>query len=263
MWRPGAAPPAGRPRQARGIRRSRRLFASFLVEQTDPQRFYGDLATDSLATLAEWVDVRDRLVLDVGAGPAQFADAFRGAGARYVPLDHDRSVPSVAGGGVVGSALALPIASGSVDIVFCSNLLEHVPDLEAVADELVRVLRPGGVLYLSYTNWLSPWGGHEASPWHWVSGGYAVRRYRRRHGRPPKNRLGETIFRTSIAQGLRWARSHPDVEALAARPRYLPDRARVLLAVPGLREVLTWNLLLLVRRRDPASTRVGPPGPGR
>ncbi|MFN8098186.1 MAG: class I SAM-dependent methyltransferase [Dermatophilaceae bacterium] len=240
--------------QKRGLRRSRDLFASFLVEQPDPDRFYGHLAADSLATLADYVDVRGRLVLDVGAGPAQFAAAFRAAGARYVPLDHDPTVSSVADGGIVGSALALPVADRSVDVVFSSNLLEHVPDVEAVADEMVRVLKPGGVLYLSYTNWLSPWGGHEASPWHWVSADYAVRRYQRRHGRLPKNRLGETIFRTSIAQGLTWARDHSDIEILAARPRYLPDGFRILLRLPGVREILTWNLLLIVRRRPERPT---------
>ncbi len=236
-------------RQRRGLRRSRDLFASFLVEQSDPDRFYGHLAADSLATLSEHVEVRDRIVVDVGAGPAQFAAAFRAAGAHYVPLDHDPHVASVADGGIVGSALALPLATGSIDIVFSSNLLEHVPDVEGVADEMVRVLRPGGVLYLSYTNWLSPWGGHEASPWHWVSGDYAARRYERKHGKPPKNRLGETIHRTSIAQGLTWATRTPDIEILAARPRYLPDTFRHLLRLPGVREILTWNLLLVVRKR--------------
>ncbi|MCA0290956.1 MAG: class I SAM-dependent methyltransferase [Actinobacteria bacterium] len=245
------AQPTG-PRQRRGIRRSIALFASFRVEQTDPDRFYGDLATDSLAALGEWVDVRDKVVLDVGAGPAQFAAAFRAGGARYVPLDHDPGVPSVADGGIVGSADALPVASGGVDVVFCSNVLEHVEHVEPVADELVRVLRPGGVLYLSYTNWLSPWGGHETSPWHYVSGDYAIRRYRAKHGKLPKNRLGENLFRTSVADVLRWAGNHPDVEVLVARPRYLPDLARHVLAVPVLREFVTWNLLLILRRRpDP------------
>ncbi|HHT8842886.1 TPA: class I SAM-dependent methyltransferase, partial [Burkholderia cenocepacia] len=71
-------------------------------------------------------------------------------------------------GGVVGDALRLPLADGSVDVVFSSNMWEHVPHPEAVADELLRVTRPGGLLFLSYTNWLSPWGGHETSPWHWL-----------------------------------------------------------------------------------------------
>lgn len=236
--------------QQRDLRRSVRLFRSFLVEQPDPDRFYTDLAADSVATLADHVDLSDRLVVDVGAGPQQFAHAFRSRGARYVPVDHDQNVSSISEGGVAGSAMALPFADDSVDVVFASNLLEHVPDPNAAADEMVRVTRPGGLLYLSYTNWLSPWGGHETSPWHWFGGQYAIRRYSRAHGHLPKNRVGETMFKISVAQGLSWARHHPDVEVLAARPRYLPDGARHILKVPVIREFLTWNLLLLLRRRD-------------
>lgn len=237
--------------QVRDLRRSVRLFRSFLVEQTDPARFYGDLAEDSLAALTELTEIKGRIVLDVGAGPREFAAAFRAAGARYVPLDRDPTVSAVRESGVVADAAALPIREGSIDVVFSSNLLEHVPDVRTVADDMVRVLKPGGLLYLSYTNWLSPWGGHETSPWHWLSPRYAVSRYERKYSRRPKNVLGESIFKVSIAEGLAWAASHPDVEVVAARPRYLPDGARHLLRVPIVREFLTWNLLLILRRRSP------------
>jgi len=239
--------------QQRGLRRSVHLFRSFLVEQTEPNRFYGDLASDSVSTLLEHTELDGRIVLDVGAGPRQFAEAFRERGARYVAVDHDPHVSSVADGGVTGSAMELPFSDEAADVVFSSNLLEHVPDFELVADELVRVTRPGGVLYLSYTNWWSPWGAHEASPWHWLGSDYAARRYERRHGRPPKNLLGESLYRVSVAEGLAWARSRHDVEVLGARPRYLPDVARHVLAVPVLREVATWNLLLILRRTDAAT----------
>ena len=235
--------------RAQGLGRSRRLFAAFRVEQTDPARFYTLLAEDSVALLRQHVDLAGSVVLDVGAGPVHFARAFAGAGARYGPLDHDESVESVGRGGIVGSALQLPIASGSVDVVFCSNLLEHVEHPEQAADELVRVTRPGGVVFLSYTNWLSPWGGHETSPYHWLGGRRAIRHYERRHGHPPKNRVGETLFRISVRRGLDWAAGCREVDVLSARPRYLPPGARRLLAVPGIREVLTWNLLLVLRRR--------------
>lgn len=240
---------AADPSRPRGVRRSVRLFSAFLVEQTEPARFYGELAADSVELLREWDDLAGRLVLDVGAGPQEFARAFRDAGATYLPVDHDPSVASVADGGVVGDAGALPFADGCADLTFSSNVWEHVRHPERVADELVRVTRPGGLVFLSYTNWLSPWGGHETSPWHWLGGDRAIRRYTRRHGHPPKNRVGETLHRVSVAQGLRWAASCPDVDVLVARPRYLPDAWAVLLRVPGLREVLTWNLLLVLRRR--------------
>src|SRR3569623_1682543 len=97
-----------------------------------------------------------RTVLDVGAGPVQFAEAFRSAGARYVALDADpvqlRSRPAVAARGE-----RLPVAAGTVDVCFSSNVVEHVPAPWRFADELVRVTRPGGLVVVAYTNWLSPW----------------------------------------------------------------------------------------------------------
>ena len=54
----------------RGIRRSVRLFRSFLVEQTDPERFYSELAGDSIDLLREHTPLAGRTVLDVGAGPS-------------------------------------------------------------------------------------------------------------------------------------------------------------------------------------------------
>lgn len=237
------------PARRRDLRRSVRLFRAFRLEQSRPEVFYGALAEDSVCDVLEWTDPAGQLVLDVGAGPAEFARAFGAAGARYVPLDHDPAVASVRNGGIVAEAGALPLADGSVDIVFSSNLWEHVADPRAVGDELLRVLRPGGLLLLSYTNWLSPWGGHETSPWHWLGGERAVRRYERREGHPPKNRVGDTLFRVSVRTGLQWAGSRDDAQLLAARPRYLPDVARAVLAVPGLREIVTWNLLLVLRKR--------------
>ena len=231
-----------------GIGRSVHLFRSFLVEQTEPHLFYGALARDSAALVEHEMSLQGRLVVDVGAGPLEFAEEFRRRGARYVAVDLDPDVPALADGGVAADAAALPFADGSADLVFSSNLLEHVRDPEVVARELVRIAKPGGLVYLSYTNWWSPWGGHETSPWHWLGGRRAIDRYTRRHGHPPKNRVGETLFKLSVAWGMRWARRAPGVRIVSARPRYLPRWASFLVRVPVVREVLSWNLLLLLRR---------------
>jgi SAM-dependent methyltransferase len=149
---------------------------------------------------------------------------------------------------VAGSALRLPVASGSVDVCFSANVLEHVGDWRAMLAEMVRVTRPGGVIFVSYTNWLSPWGGHETSPWHYLGGERAARLYQRRHGRPPKNRFGTSLYPVSVAAALRWARSADGVVLTDAVPRYLPGWTRPVLALPAVREVVTWNLLLVLRR---------------
>ena len=232
--------------------RSVRLFRAFLREQSDPDHFYGVLAEDSVAQLAEQVPLTGAAVLDVGGGPGYFADAFRAAGARYVGLEPDVGEMSARGevtaGSVRGSGEQLPIRDAAVDVCYSSNVLEHVGSPWQMAAEMVRVTRPGGTVFLSFTPWWSPWGGHETAPWHYLGGGWARRRFARRTGREPKNRFGETLFPVSVGAALRWARHCPDAELVRALPRYHPWWARWVVAVPGLREVVSWNLVLVLRR---------------
>ena len=236
-----------------GVGRSAALLRAFRLEQTDPAVFYGAVARDAVALLRPHVPLTGRLVLDVGAGPVQFAQAFAAAGARYVALDADPAalrVPRPGGtGALAGRGERLPVRDASIDVCFSSNLVEHVPAPWRFAEELVRVTRPGGLVVVSYTNWLSPWGGHECSPWHYLGGYTATERYGRRYGHPPKNQYGIGLFPVSVAAGLAWARRQPRAELVEARPRYLPAWARPLLRVPGLREIGTWNLWLVLRRR--------------
>lgn len=49
-----------------------------------------------------------------------------------------------------------PLASGSVDVVIMSELIEHLVDTDAALDEAARVLVPGGRLLLSTPN-LAAW----------------------------------------------------------------------------------------------------------
>src|SRR6478735_519196 len=49
---------------------------------------------------------------------------------------------------------------GQFDLVICSNVLEHLSDPQRLLEMIPESLTPGGCFYLSWTNWLSPWGGH-------------------------------------------------------------------------------------------------------
>ena len=233
------------------FRRSMHLFRLFRREQTEPARFYSALARDSVRIVRRYADVRDATVVDVGGGPGYFRDAFEQSGARYMAVDTDVGELSAAGepgpNTLVASGMALPLQTGSIDVCFSSNVLEHVPRPWQMADEMVRVARPGGVVVLSYTAWWGPWGGHETAPWHYLGGRRAADTYRRRHGHGPKNDYGSTLFAVTVAEGLSWARGCAEARLVAAEPRYLPQSLRWVVRVPAVREVATWNLLLVLR----------------
>jgi len=215
----------------RDLARSRRLFAAFRQEQSNPAYFYGLLADDAVAHLA-----------------------LRGGGAQVLSIDADATELTLHGrtpgpGAILGSGIHLPLRTASVDVCLSTNVLEHVPDPTAMADEMLRVTRPGGTMFLSYTNWLSPWGGHETSPWHYLGGPFAARRYRRRTGHQPKNLYGATMYPVSVAQVIRWAGRQTGADVIEMLPRYLPVWAAGIVRVPVLREFLTWNLVVILRKR--------------
>ena len=254
---------APRTRRLATLSRSLRLLRSVRQEQTRPDLFYGELAEDTAALVqALRQDVTGKglggdVVLDVGGGPGYFADAFEQRGARYVAVEPDVGEMSAAGievaASVRGSGMALPFRDDVFDVVYSSNVAEHVPEPWAMGEEMLRAARPGGLVILSYTIWLGPFGGHETGLWeHYVGGGFARDRYTRRHGRPPKNVFGESLFDVSCAEGLRWASSLEDrglADVELCFPRYHPWWAWWLVRVPLVREFLVSNLVVVARKR--------------
>ena len=260
------------------LRRSFGLLSDFKYEQTRPDIFYGHLAEDTVGLIRDiYAGVRGAgqgsgrearqaegqseplhgtKILDVGGGPGYFGMAFDKAGADYYTCEPDVGEMAAAGiklqTSVRGSGLDLPFLSDAFDITYSSNVAEHVPDPWRMADEMLRVTKPGGVMIYSYTVWLGPFGGHETGLWqHYVGGEYAARRYEKKMGKPPKNRWGESLFNVSAAEGLEYARTvHGEsAELVAAFPRYHPWWAWWMVRVPGLREFAVSNLVLVFQKR--------------
>lgn len=96
------------------------------------------------------------VVLEIGAGYCHFINQIHGR-ARHA-LDLSPDLPQRVAAGVVphvGSCTALPMFEDeSVDVVFASNLFEHLTrdELAAALTEIRRVLRPGGRLAIVQPN---------------------------------------------------------------------------------------------------------------
>jgi SAM-dependent methyltransferase len=84
------------------------------------------------------------VVLDIGCGQKPYADLF--ADMRHIGLNDSVEDASP---DVVGDGTRLPIASQSIDLVFCTQVLEHVLRPWSLLSECYRVLKPSGWLILS------------------------------------------------------------------------------------------------------------------
>ena len=241
------------------LSRSLRLLWQFRYEQPDPARFYGVLAADTAAMVGDlWlathgVPPAGCTLLDVGGGPGYFEGAFGDAGVRYIGVEPDPNEMHAAetafarGPGMLvrASGMALPFADDSMDICLSSNVAEHVRRPWQLGSEMLRVTRPGGLVVLSYTVWLGPFGGHEMGLSHYLGGERAAARYARKHGHRAKNDYGSSLFAVSAADGLAWAVSTGAL--VAAFPRYHPRWAWWLTSAPVLREFAVSNLVLVLR----------------
>jgi SAM-dependent methyltransferase len=81
--------------------------------------------------------------------------AFRSAGTR---LQAEKRLENAAF--VQGNGEWLPFRDGSFDLIFSHSVIEHVASAQAYLSECRRVLRAGGVLYLSTAPYLSLAGAH-------------------------------------------------------------------------------------------------------
>ena len=105
-------------------------------------------------------DTRPLRILDVGSGPGRASGAMKGRWPKSEVIALDLALPMLRQVGkhtrfwrpvkrVCADATQLPIADGSIDLLFSSLCLQWVQDLPSALSEFRRVLRPGGLLLFS------------------------------------------------------------------------------------------------------------------
>lgn len=127
-----------------------------------PLRYLNLMRALEWRLLERWLRRRPALrVLDVGCGHGLYSLDLARRGATLIGCDLDRSALSDAqrssrglgldgrAGFLVADGTELPLPEGEFDLVVCNCVLEHIADDGAALAAMTRVLRPGGLLYLT------------------------------------------------------------------------------------------------------------------
>jgi malonyl-CoA O-methyltransferase len=141
----------------RRLRHSFGRAAAGYAEVAVLQREVESRLLEQLEVLGETRPLR---VLDVGSGPGRASGAIKGRWPKSEVIALDLALPMLRQVGkhtrfwrpvkrICADASQLPIADGSVDLLFSSLCLQWVHDLPAALSEFRRVLRPGGMLLFS------------------------------------------------------------------------------------------------------------------
>lgn len=130
------------------------------------------LAARSLGQLRELgIRFADSVLLELGSGEGGYSTSLAQQSCFMVASDlhingyyHKQRIPFVQ----MDATRLLPFLDNSFDVVYCSSLIEHVERPTFLLAECYRVLRPGGILYLSFPPFysLSLIGGHQFKPFH-------------------------------------------------------------------------------------------------
>jgi len=126
--------------------------------------------------------VKGKTVLDMGCGASGKSLYYISAGAKkvvgvdIVPHYKEESEAFARKLGfedrfefILGSALDIPVADGSFDTVIMNDFMEHISDPVKALKEALRVLRPGGRVFINFPPYFHPTGIHMSDvigiPW--------------------------------------------------------------------------------------------------
>jgi len=127
----------------------------YMVDQESVTEFYNHLVIPpkvSHSAYEELVEpgLRGKIVGDFGCGQSLFQEVFRVLECEAIFLDiaPNALLEITYGKKILASLTDIPLPNDHMDAIFCIGVVHHVPDIEAAISQLVRVLKPGGVLYL-------------------------------------------------------------------------------------------------------------------
>lgn len=141
-------------------------FSTMAERWWDPEGDMKPLHDINPARLA-WINERAPLsglnVLDVGCGAGLLSEGMAQMGAKVTGIDLAEELINTARTHAKENNVSVDYrtistrdlateATGSFDVVTCLEMLEHVPEPDAIIDDCARLLRPGGQAFFSTIN---------------------------------------------------------------------------------------------------------------
>jgi 2-polyprenyl-6-hydroxyphenyl methylase / 3-demethylubiquinone-9 3-methyltransferase len=129
-------------------------------DKNGPLKTLHDINNTRLSFVCQHTALKDARVLDVGCGGGIFSEAMAEVGALVTGIDASEEGITAARAHAMKQKIAvdyqaIPIedyVSEPFDVITCMELLEHVADPKLLLTHCKRLLKPGGMLFVSTIN---------------------------------------------------------------------------------------------------------------
>lgn len=108
------------------------------------------------------VDLKSKTVLEIGSGAGEYLNSLEKSSKPHIGVDISQTALKIAQSNSSGTrflrskAEALPFASDTFEVAICCEVIEHVDDPSKAIREIYRILKPEGILFLSFPNYYNP-----------------------------------------------------------------------------------------------------------
>jgi len=142
-----------------------------------------------------------------------------------------------------GDITCTPFNDNSFDLILASSIIEHVKDQQQMIDECYRILKPEGILYLSFPPYYSPVGGHYLSPFHYLPQNISFWIFKKLH---PNKEKPYDLCPTTISSIFKMVKVKFIIRTM--RPRVF-EFLTPLLYIPLLREVICHHIEFILEKK--------------
>lgn len=134
------------------------------IKRGSPSSYWSYGLERRLNLTKQFVNFKEKKVLDVGCGVGMFLKKFRELGADVYGVDIDKEKIEIAKKQFTNVQISggenIPFVNNNSDVVWLHEVLEHVNDDQKTIEECMRVLKGGGKLVIFCPNRLWPFETH-------------------------------------------------------------------------------------------------------
>jgi ubiquinone/menaquinone biosynthesis C-methylase UbiE len=206
--------------------------------------------------IEEYLSLYDKKVLDVGGARGEFCKVLsekRNCTATNLepdPIEGTKyGASEVWPGTIEGKANSMPFDDNAFDVVCCRGVIEHIPHGEhnKSLEEMYRVLKKGGLLYIMLPPWYSFHGGHGLKPFHLLP--FSVAKKLRKiffKQEIDANSLSEMNLYPTTAHHLQKLVEETGFSIVDARDMHF--RLHFIARIPGVREFLVPSIVFIAKK---------------